>query len=262
MKNDIMITIITVCYNAKKCIKETIQSVTEQSYPNVEYIIIDGASCDGTSEIVQEEARSANIKYISEPDQGIYDAMNKGIDLATGDYIQFLNAGDILLSKDTVFEVVKEIEKTDGDIFFGSIHYKYADGNIEIRKYGHLCGSRLYYYTGDCINHQAMYASKECFKKDKFDLSYKICADREWMMRMTKAGKRFVNMPINVCCYSLDESSVSLRQKELYKTEAKRCIKEHFPCGYWIFVIFEMCRESVLLKRILHKIYEWIYIEK
>lgn len=258
----ITITIVTVCYNARKCIEETIQSVVEQTYPNIEYIIIDGASGDGTLEIIQKAAEHADIKYISEPDHGIYDAMNKGIDLASGDYIQFLNAGDILLDRDVVAKVVKRIEEEDGDIFFGNIVYKYSNGHEETRRYGWACGTKWYYYTGDCINHQAVFAKRECLKNDKFDLSYRICADREWMMRMTKLGKKFVCMSFNICYYSLDENSASIRQKEVSDIEARECVKKYFTSGYVIYMLFDLLRNNRILSKVLHSVYKFIYIRK
>ena len=98
------ITIITICYNAASCIERTLRSVTAQTYPHIEYLIIDGASKDATLQLVAELAPQA--KVYSEPDKGIYDAMNKGRARATGDYLWYLNAGDALPSADTVAELV------------------------------------------------------------------------------------------------------------------------------------------------------------
>ncbi len=119
------ISIVTVCYNAADQIEETIKSVVGQDYPNIEYIIIDGGSTDGTADIIRKY--SDKISYWkSEPDNGIYDAMNKGIRVATGDYINFMNAGDYFSSDSAVSDMVKGIHP-DTDIIYGDstmIDYK------------------------------------------------------------------------------------------------------------------------------------------
>lgn len=93
MDKESKISVITVCYNCVSVIEQTIKSVLEQTYPNIEYIIIDGGSMDGTVDIIKKYSDTVTY-WISEPDNGIYDAMNKGIDMATGDYLNFMNAGD------------------------------------------------------------------------------------------------------------------------------------------------------------------------
>ena len=113
-----LITIITVCRNAEAAIEKTIQSVIKQNYPQIEYIIIDGRSTDRTLEIIGSYEDKYPIKVISEPDHGIYDAMNKGLSYATGDYIQFLNAGDTLLEETTIEQVVNLIQGKKADIFY------------------------------------------------------------------------------------------------------------------------------------------------
>ena len=99
------ITIITICYNAATTISRTLRSVTAQTYPHIQYLVIDGASKDNTLELVRDLAPQAEV--YSEPDKGIYDAMNKGLDRATGDYVWYLNAGDALPSPTTVEELVR-----------------------------------------------------------------------------------------------------------------------------------------------------------
>ena len=98
------ISVVTVCYNAVNDIEKTILSVINQTYPNIEYLIIDGGSTDGTMDIVNKYKDKIDV-IVSEPDKGIYDAMNKGIDRATGDWINFMNAGDCFFEKETVNSV-------------------------------------------------------------------------------------------------------------------------------------------------------------
>ena len=258
--SDITITIITVCRNAEKTIGKTIDSVISQTYKPIEYIIIDGMSEDGTLPIIKEKIGDYPICFISESDNGIYDAMNKGLNLARGDYVQFLNAGDELKDEKVIENVVSEMKLHHGDIYYGSIIYQYDHGKTEIRKYNTLCGKRFYYYTGDCINHQALFASKQCFMDEKFNVSYKICADREWMIRMCRKKMKFICMPLIICRYSLDDSSVSIVQNDLYKVEAAQCIKRHFPVGYLVFCIFDLIRKNIFLSKLLHFIYRIAFI--
>lgn len=259
---DIKITIVTVCRNAEKVLEKTIQSVITQTYKNIEYIIIDGASTDETLKIIGKYKEKYPISDISEQDYGIYDAMNKGIKMATGDYIQFLNAGDSLFEVDTIQKVVDIMQVKKKDIYYGNIKYVYSDGRIESRNYSQTCSKKIYYLTGDCVNHQAIFAAKECLEGNEFDIRYQICADREWMMRMCNKGKAFKAMPITICNYSLDDESASVKNVELYKQEVIKCIREHIKKGYWIFCLFEWCRNNTVLKKILHSMYRYIYIRR
>ena len=127
----ISITIITVCLNAENIIDETIQSVINQSYKFIEYIIIDGNSTDRTVSLIQDKMAQYPILFISEPDNGIYDAMNKGIKLAKGDFIQFLNAGDVLADEYVIENVVSELELNRHCIYYGNIIYRYPEGKTK-----------------------------------------------------------------------------------------------------------------------------------
>ena len=113
-------SIITITYNAVRLVEQTLLNVLSQSYPNIEYIVIDGGSTDGTVDIIRRY-ESGLAYWVSEPDKGIYDAMNKGLQKATGDYVWFINAGDTLCSSDTVQSVVSKLQKRKAlpDIIYG-----------------------------------------------------------------------------------------------------------------------------------------------
>lgn len=117
--NQPVISIITVVYNSVSLLEMTMQSVFDQDYPNIEYIVVDGASTDGSKVLIQKYETQIS-RWISEPDKGLYDAMNKGIDLATGDFIWFMNAGDTIRSKDTVSKMVAQCE-VDTDVLYGEV---------------------------------------------------------------------------------------------------------------------------------------------
>lgn len=263
MMKPITISIITVCYNAERVIEQTIRSVTEQTYPYIEYLIIDGASTDDTEALVRPYAECGKLKWYSEPDKGIYDAMNKGLRRASGDYLYFLNAGDTLYDAGVIKRMAARCHPPRAEVLYGSITYVHPDGHTEQRIYGKSCGSLLYYLTGDCINHQAVLANRACFDIAQFDAEhYRICADREWMLRLKKKKVPFVCTGEMMADYSLDENSASVKNKMDYQREAKRCIKDHLPWGYPVFALFEFCRNSRTLSKLLHGVYRVLYIRK
>lgn len=256
----IKISIVTVCYNADKFIEKTMLSVLGQTYQNIEYILVDGNSQDRTLQIIKKYSGDRRIRYVSEPDGGIYDAMNKGGRMATGDYIQYLNAGDLLVNAEVIEEVVAQIKEKNCDIVYGDIVYCYPDGSKSKRVYGQFCSSWFYYLLGDCINHQAIFARRECVQENSFDTSYKICADREWMLRTKKQHKTYKALRILICQYSLYENSASVKNKELYKEEAIRCVKTYLRAGYLLFWLVEKLRDGKVSASVLHKIYRFIFI--
>ena len=175
-----ILTIITVCLNSEALIENTIRSVTSQDYPHIQYIIIDGGSTDGTRDIVQKY-RSKIAFFISEKDNGIYDAMNKGLAHVTGDLVYFLNSGDYLADDGVISEVIRDIEQfPDYGIYTGDVMY-YDETGAE-----RLSGDRK--TTPDVmarvINHQSIIARKEVFDTfGGFDTRYRIYADYDWLLR-------------------------------------------------------------------------------
>ena len=262
MKDKIKISVITVCYNAVDVIEETIRSVLKQTYRDLEYIIVDGQSNDGTSDVIRRYEADAGVRYISEPDDGIYDAMNKGSMLAGGDYIQFLNAGDVFADELVIEKIAAGLGKTNADVLYGNIIYRYPDGSTNIRIYGQFCSTLFYYLLGDCINHQAIFARRECFLKHRFDLDYQICADREWMIRIKKDGYRFKALDMIVCEYSLDENSASIQNSDIYFEEAARCVKEHLKTGYWLYLLIDRIRHGKLSSSMLHGLYQIVFLRR
>lgn len=261
-------SIITVCLNSEKLIEATMQSVLEQTYNKIEYIIVDGRSEDSTLDIINKVVTENNhdskitIKVISEPDNGLYDAMNKGVLLATGDYIQFLNAGDTFANEYVLEKIAKKANTSRAEILYGNVIYTYSDGTNSLRKYGKWCAKPVYFLTGDSINHQCVFASKSCFDIHKFDSeNLKICADREWLMRMLRENISFVATNITICNYLISEDSVSVANEKLQWDEAEWCIKRHYKGGYPIYSLFKLFRNNWMLSKILHCVYERLFIE-
>lgn len=176
------ISIITVCFNSAKTIEQTIDSVVKQTYQNIEYIIIDGSSTDGTVDIIKKY--EDKIAYwVSEPDEGIYDAMNKGIDKATGDYIYFLGADDCLVNKNIINIIINQIDD-DTDVLSGVVWSVYPESkmqqvfsnNIKNTKFDDLEQRKI------MAPHQGMFVKSSVMKNLKFDSKYKIGADYKFIL--------------------------------------------------------------------------------
>ncbi len=179
---DLKISLITVCYNAKNTIEHCIQSVAAQSYKNLEYIIIDGGSTDGTVEIINQYREHVNV-FLSEPDQGIYDAMNKGIKLAGGDIIGMLNADDSFADNGVLTAVAEAFQQPDALITYGDLNYVNAAGAI-IRKWRSGVYKTGLFNRGWMPPHPTFYCKRELFSRfGYYSLEYGTAADYELMLR-------------------------------------------------------------------------------
>lgn len=260
LHDSLKLTVITIVYNAVDRIKSTMESVLGQDYDDIDYIIKDGGSDDGTLDIIREYAQKfSNIRFISESDSGIYDAMNVAVKMASGDVIHFLNAGDRFDSKTVVSRAMNVMAEKSSDIVYGDVLYENPDGTTDVRAYPQSCSSRLYYLTGDAINHQVMFARRSLFENNLFDTSFIICADREWMLRIGAytPKRKMTALSFVIARYPLD--GVSVINKELYKSEADACIKKYMPLGYPVYFIFEFFRSQKKLSKWLHELYKFLY---
>jgi glycosyltransferase involved in cell wall biosynthesis len=187
-KSELKISIITVVYNNKRTIKDAINSVLNQTYSNIEYIIIDGNSTDGTMDIVLEFSGRIS-KVISEKDSGIYDAMNKGIDLATGDVIGILNSDDMYNSLDTLQYIMDLfISDNDLDILYGDLVYvKTNDINSIVRKWIGQEYYNNYFEYGNVPPHPSLFVRAHVYNQaGLFNLKYRLASDYEFMLRIFK----------------------------------------------------------------------------
>lgn len=221
-----LVTIITITFNLiksgrEKTFRQCLESVHNQDYDNIEHVIIDGASKDGTIDLIKEYADKGWIKYISEPDRGIYDAMNKGIGMANGKYIAFLNSDDYYHDSQGVESVVKALEDSDAD-------YLYADtrsidnrndnpvgvwaGNINLIPFGiHYC-------------HQSMFVKLAVIRElGGFDTRYRVSADSDLMIKIYAIGKRHVYLPRCI---------VSYRSGGLSVQNSLQCRRDHSDAFY------------------------------
>ena len=188
-----MISIITATFNSAKTLKDTIQSVLRQTNKDFEYLIIDGGSTDETIDIVKsyESEFSGRLKWVSEKDHGIYDAMNKGIKMASGDVVGILNSDDYFTSDDILQTVDNAFKSHEIDAIYGDIHF-IRDGNLQkcVRYYSSRMFRPFWLRFGFMPAHPSFYCKREIFDKaGLYSLDYKIGADYEMMVRLFKRHK-------------------------------------------------------------------------
>ena len=185
------LSVITVVYNNAADIERTIRSVLSQTYPRIEYLIIDGGSTDGTVEIVHRFKEHIAV-FVSEPDKGIYDAMNKGLARATGDYVLFMNSGDELYDAATVAEVFET--SPDGDIYYGETELfdeQWRSLGLRRHRVPDQFSWRSFRY-GMNVGHQAIYVRRSI--APSYDPRYKLSADVDWVIRAAKKSRKVVNV--------------------------------------------------------------------
>lgn len=198
--NEKKISIITVCYNAQETIQYTIDSVLSQQYSNFEYIIIDGQSTDMTCSILSS-INNPKFKYISEPDEGIYDAMNKALGIASGDFLIFLGADDLFYSDKVLLDVVPFLKKQDV-VYYGDVLLKRGrnlyDGKFSRWKFG---------YKNIC--HQSVFYPKSIYKSHLYDKDYRLVADWVYNLQLLKEGIKFVYINNIVAIYNNEDGASS-----------------------------------------------------
>lgn len=207
----VKISVVTVCFNCREDLLRTIDSVVSQTYCNIEYIIIDGGSTDGTVEVIKSNAEKISC-WISEHDNGIYDAMNKGIALATGEWIIFMNAGDTFYDNRVISNIFSKKFEKEVAIIYGDTEFDLGFDRKFIR--------RLKQHTqqdviGD-LNHQSMLTRTSILKTiGGFDTYYKICADFKSFVEIDRLGKKFEYVPIIIAIFECSEGISSIHPLQL-----------------------------------------------
>lgn len=225
MNNSIRFSVVTITYNAIHTLERTLKSVAEQTWPNIEYIIIDGASTDGTLELIQQYA-SHITSYISEPDRGLYDAMNKGLHRCTGHYVCFLNAGDTFCSPTTLADIATHLPSELPDVVYGD--------TILVDDAGHYQGRRQHrpphrltwksFQYGMLVCHQA-FLVRPAMAPD-YDLQYRYSADFDWCIRILRQTNRTYNTHQTLIRY-LNEG-VTTRHHKASLRERFRIMSIHY----------------------------------
>lgn len=247
------ISIITVSYNSEKTIRDTLQSVANQTYDNIEHLIVDGNSNDNTLKIVEEFPHITNI--LSEPDNGIYDAMNKGILRATGEVIGILNSDDIFASSNIIAEIAKVFQEGVAlDTLYGNIEY-FEHGQVDkiVRYWRTKSYYSRFFEDGEVPPHPALFVKKKVY--DEIGLYYphfKICSDYEFMFRMLKISgykSKFLDKSI----VKMRMGGVSTRGIRSYITTTKE-LKECWQMnGYNYPISLYVRRPIIKLRQLINK---------
>jgi glycosyltransferase involved in cell wall biosynthesis len=206
------LSVITIVYNNVRDIERTVLSVLNQSYSNIEYLVIDGASNDGTIDILKQYESSIS-KLVSEKDKGIYDAMNKGLALATGDYVLFMNSGDEIYASNTVERIFASGD--DADIYYGETEM-FDDAWQSLGRRRHKAPEAFTWKDfkyGMSISHQAIYIRKSL--TEPYDLTYKLSSDIDWILRAAKKAKKIVNVKAVVAKYLVGGMSKKKHRQSL-----------------------------------------------
>lgn len=269
------LSIITINRNNVSGLEKTMRSVLSQTRMDFEYVIVDGASTDGSVEVIQRYAvQSENrIKWVSEPDKGIYNAMNKGIRMASGVYVQFLNSGDCVVAEDVTDRMYNALEKYGGpSILYGNM-LKDMPNDIILRDKS-FAGTPITFlgFFNGTLNHSPAYIRKDLFDKyGLYDESLRIVSDWKWYLQaIVFGGERPVYADIDVSLF--DMNGISETNKELDREERKLVLTKLVPPAIladyekWAFPIEQMNRLQRhpwayklvwFLERCLFKIEKW-----
>ena len=219
-------TVITIAYNEEKNIAKTMKSVLIQDYEDLEYLVIDGASSDHTAEIANRLAEESgrDVKIYSEPDFGIYNAMNRGIMRASGDYVIFMNAGDSFCCDTVLSDIERRIRQNGKAVYYGQA-YLMRNGRCT----GKNTTKHKFLLKGNMPIHQSVAAPLSLLKKYYFNEKYKIRGDYDWMLRCYRAGIKFVNMDFPVCRYENSGLSARASMKKLLQQETVTIRRDIYP---------------------------------
>jgi len=218
-------SVITVCRNAEKDIAATIESVLSQQGVEIEYLIIDGQSTDRTMSIVSGYKKRL-AKVVSEPDQGIYDAMNKGARLAQGDVLLFLNAGDRLTDAATLQAVAATFGDARTELVYGDVNQIDSDGDRSVVRFDHV---NRWFLADTTICHQSTFVSRRLFERvGPYNTAYKIAADYDWLLKaIFKERAVTKHLRVIVCDFSMAGVSNSADQRQQVLKEYDQ-ISEHY----------------------------------
>lgn len=231
MNDKPIVTVITVVYNLIKaarenCFRQCVESVRGQSYQNIEHIIVDGGSTDGTVDLIKEYGDKGWVKYISEPDDGLYDAMNKGAALASGKYLAFLNSDDFYFDLSGIEKCVEKLIKTNSDFSYARTN---ITGGKEKNNNNHLYlkPDLLRVYTDMPFSHQSMIVKKEVFERlGMHDLAYKCASDYDFILKMVLGGCSHVFCDCYLASFRL--GGFSLKNADLSHNEIASFYQKHY----------------------------------
>lgn len=245
------ISIITVVYNNKETIENAIDSVLSQTYKDIEYIVVDGMSSDGTKEIIQSYGSQID-KFVSEKDKGLYDAMNKGVSLATGDIVGFLHSDDLYASDDVLELVAEEFQAGDIDGIYGDLIYTAKHDTSKIIRYWKSCDFKMSLLTkGWMPAHPTLFLKKEVYSKfGGFDLEFKIAGDYDFILRILNGGIKVKY--ISKILYMMrmgGESNKSIKNIMLKSREDLKALKKNDIGGVGTLLVKNLSKIKQFIKK-------------
>lgn len=233
-KRFMKISIITITYNSAKTLPRTLESVLSQHYAEIEHVLVDGASTDATrAQIEAYAAAHKNVKWVSEPDEGIYPALNKGLKMATGDVIGFLHSDDVYYSPDSIGQIAQAFAETDAQVVYGDLQYMKGEKVVRYwRSNAFRAGSLRF---GWMPPHPTVYCRREVYEQvGMFDEWFRISADYDLLLRMFSAGLR--NHYIPSVLVKMETGGISNREARslLSKTQEDYLVlkKNRIGAGY------------------------------
>jgi glycosyltransferase involved in cell wall biosynthesis len=229
--NSLKVSIITVCFNSEHTIEDTIRSVSNQSYNNIEYIIIDGGSVDGTQKLLNKFKDNIDV-LVCEPDDGIYDAMNKGVALASGDIVGILNSDDYYLNDEVIASVVNKFTSNPlCDVVLGHVDFVTSDNLVKpVRRYFSKFFSSWQLFFGLMPPHPGSFIRKSVYEKEGlYKINYRIAADFEYFVRVF-LKKKYNYVKIDKCLVRMRMGGIStagLTSNLLASNEMVRALNEN-----------------------------------
>jgi glycosyltransferase involved in cell wall biosynthesis len=209
MNRQPLFTIVTVTYNAADSLEATIRSVKQQTFGDYEYLIIDGGSTDGTKNIVSANRTSVS-EWVSRKDRGLYDAMNRAVRMAKGEYIYFLNSGDSLADRNTLLNVAGVLKETDAGLIYGDI-IATKQGRKVVKISRRISPLKL--RLGRKLIHQSVFVRTALVKAVRgFSLKFPICADYDLLCKLSRANTKMQYVPVTVAVFDLSGISSNLRK--------------------------------------------------
>ena len=243
------ISIITITYNSEKTLSRALESVQSQTYPDIEHVIVDGASADGTRKMIERYAKQhPNVRWISEKDNGIYNALNKGISLATGDIIGFLHSDDVLFSTRSIEQIAAAFEDKNIDVVYGDLQYCHGEKVVRRWKSNAFHPRALKY--GWMPPHPTVYVRRSVYEQvGEYDDWFRISADYDMLLRILTAGYKTCYIPEVLVCMEMGGVSNKDTMSRLSKTQEDYIVlkKNNIGAGYL----------TVLCKQ-LRKLYQFI----
>lgn len=241
------LSIITINFNNRDGLQRTIDSVASQTFKDFEWIVIDGGSTDGSRELIEQYADHFAY-WVSEPDKGIYNAMNKGIKVAKGEYLQFLNSGDWLCNDTTLENCFSS--SFSGDIVYGNLFF-YEDNSCQ--KYIYPDKLTLHFLYNLSLGHCASFIKKELLKDNPYNENYKIVSDWEFFLKQALNNRSFNHINVDIAFF--DTNGISSNHHQLVSEERDSVIKKLLPemliQDYTIMNEMELKLESKRVKKIL-----------